>query len=85
MSSNADLEALWTGAWSELAELTGVNSADLCLLPSGQLVGTEACRGWLQDSVYDGWQVGVASGWVTGKPGVIASRWREGKDEKAAT
>jgi hypothetical protein len=77
LSRSAALEALWTDAWSELAELTADDSALLCFLPDGQLVPAEICRGWLQDSVDEGWRVRVSAGWVLGKPGVIASRWRE--------
>jgi len=76
LGNNAALEARWVAAWSALAELNVREGVALCLFPDGQTVDAEACRAWLQDSVYDGWQVDVASGWVLGRPGVIVSRWK---------
>jgi hypothetical protein len=51
-----------------------------CLLPDGQVVSVEECRSWLQQSAYEAWQLRVELGWVRGKPGIIASRWRSGED-----
>ena len=77
MSSSAETEQLWTDAWSDLYELTGGVYGVNHLLPDGRVVDLEKCKGWLQDSVYAGWSVRVECGWVLGKPGVVASRWRE--------
>ena len=71
MSGNADIEQRWTDAWSDLYELTGGVYGVQCLLPDGQIVGPEDCKGWLQESVYAGWSVRVERGWVRGQPGVV--------------
>ncbi len=77
MPGNSETEQRWVEAWSDLYGLTGNTSSADCLLPDGQTVGLEECRGWLQDSVYGGWFVRVEPGWVKGKPGIVVSRWTE--------
>jgi hypothetical protein len=44
-------------------------------------VGVEECKGWLQESVYEGFIVQVEAGWVLGHRGVVASRWLPGTGE----
>ena len=75
--SNAEIEERWIDAWNALDEIIGDRWNVRCLLSEGQVVSVDECQGWLQDSVYDGWRVKVEPGWVFGKQGVIASRWRD--------
>jgi hypothetical protein len=75
MVSNADLEMRWVDAWNDLYEIVGREEMP-CLLPDGTEVSVEACKGWLQDSVYEGYLVSVARGWVRGRPAVVVTRWR---------
>ena len=77
MPSNSETEQRWVESWSDLYELTGSTCSAECLLPDGQIVGLEACKGWLQDSVYGGWIVRVEPGCVKGKAGIVALRWTE--------
>ena len=76
MSRKSELEMHWIGAWSDLAEIVGARWDVPCLLPDGTVVSVEACKGWLQDSAYEGWSVKAEQGWVLGKRGVLVSRWR---------
>jgi hypothetical protein len=50
-----------------------------CLLPDGSIVGVEECKGWLQQSVYEGFLVRVEAGWVGHRQGVVVSRRRPGE------
>jgi hypothetical protein len=75
MTSNSEVEMRWINAWSDLYELVGERSSVACLLADGQVVDIETCKGWLQKSVYQGWEVKVEAGSVSGTVGVIASRW----------
>jgi hypothetical protein len=77
MVSNAELEGRWIAAWNDLADIVGDRWDVRCLLPDGAVVSVEDCKGWLQSSAYDDWKVGVKEGWVLGKQGVVASRWRD--------
>lgn len=74
MASNAEIEMRWVSAWSDLCEIVGDRPDVRCQLPDGSVVGVEDCKGWLQDSAYAGFRVGVAAGRVEGRPGIIASR-----------
>jgi hypothetical protein len=76
-----NIEMRWVDAWSDLYEIVGQRWDVRCCLPDGRVVDVEGCKGWLQESVYEGYDVRVEPGWVLGKPGVIASRWeREGEE-----
>ena len=75
MASNSDIEMCWVEAWSDLYELLKQRSDVKCLLPDGRVVDIEQCKGWLQDSAYQGWHVKVEAGWVLDKQGIVASRW----------
>jgi hypothetical protein len=74
MPTNADIEGLWSNAWSDLYEIIKDRWDARCLLLDGKIVGVEACKDWLQDSAYSGYVPAVSPGWVLGRPGVIASR-----------
>jgi len=75
MASNSEIEELWIAAWNDLYAI--VPEEDRCnircLLPDGEIIDFEACKGWLQDSAYAGYIPSVAGAWVLGKPGVIVS------------
>jgi hypothetical protein len=75
MASNSDIEMRWVEAWSDLYELLKQRSDVKYLLPDGRVVDIEECKGWLQDSAYQGWHVKVEAGWVLDKQGIVASRW----------
>jgi hypothetical protein len=83
MESNAEIEMRWVDAWNNLSDIVGERHGVLCLLPDGSVVDVEACRGWLQDSVYGGFAVQLKSGWVGHKLGVIASRSDLGAPNKS--
>jgi hypothetical protein len=72
--TNDEVEMRWIEAWSELFELVGERRNVRCLLPDGVVVDVEGSKGWLQDSVYAGYQVKVGPGYVLGRPGVILFR-----------
>ena len=76
MALEDDIEMRWVDAWNEVYEIAGDRWDVQCLLPDGQVVDAEACRGWLQDQVYAGWFVKVEPGWVLGKRGIVASCWQ---------
>lgn len=76
MASNADIEMRWVQAWSDLYEIIGPSHEVRCLLPDGQLVDVESCKGWLQDRVYQGWLVRLEEGERGGERIVVASCWR---------
>jgi hypothetical protein len=76
VASKTEMETRWIDAWSDLYELIGQRSNVLCKLPDGQVVDVEACKHWLQNSAYEGWEVKVELGSVAQSSGVIASRWR---------
>lgn len=77
MTSNAEIEMRWVQAWSDLYEIVG-KSSDIprIMLPDGQFVDMEACKGWLQESVYQGWFVKVDERQDKGKRVFVASRWK---------
>ena len=73
--TNSEIEDLWIEAWSKLIEIVEDEARTMrCLLPDGNVVDVERCKGWLQDSVYAGFSVDIERGWVLGHRGVIASR-----------
>lgn len=72
--SNADIEMRWVDAWNALYDLVGKRRDAPCLLPDGVVVDVERGKAWLQDSVYEGYQVTVQPGHVLGRPGVILLR-----------
>lgn len=76
MASNADIEMRWIDAWSDLYEIAPQGENPCCVLPDGRLVDVETCKGWLQDSAYQGWLVKVEKGQQNGENVVVASRWR---------
>jgi hypothetical protein len=78
MASHADIEMLWVNAWSDLYDVVGVHRGVPCQLPDGSVVDVEECKGWLQNSVYEGYRVHVQAGWVGHWQGVVVSRWRPG-------
>lgn len=75
MSTNLEKEECWIEAWKDLIELVGTSRNMECLLPNGQIVDIEDCKGWLQDSAYNGYQLDVSAGWVKGKPGILVTRF----------
>ena len=77
MASNPDVEARWVDAWNNLAEIVRDQRDVPCQLPDWSVVDPEACRGWLQDSVYGGYHVRVEAGWVGHRRGAIVHLWRE--------
>lgn len=77
MASNADIEMRWVAAWNDLCDIVGDRVDIPCQLPDWSVVDAEECRGWLQDSVYEGYLVRVEAGRVGHRRGAIAHRWRE--------
>jgi hypothetical protein len=75
MSTNLEKEERWIEAWSNLIELVGTSWKIECLLPNGQIVDVENCKGWLQDSAFEGYQLEVSAGWVKGKRGILVRRF----------
>ena len=75
MTTHTELEMRWINAWNDLYDILAQRSPEMCQLPDGSVVDIEACKGWLQDSVYEGFLVKVESGWVQGKPGVIVHKY----------
>ncbi len=76
MAIEDDIEMRWVNAWNDMYDIVGDRRDVRCLLPNGQVVDTEACRGWLQEQVYEGWSVKAEPSWVLGKQGIVASRWQ---------
>ncbi len=75
MASNEETEMRWVEAWNDLLDLARKRVGIRCLLPDGVVVDLENAKSWLQNSVYEGYQVKVESGYVLGCPGVILLRW----------
>ncbi len=76
MAIEDDVEQRWVSAWNDVYEIAAEQWNMQCQLPDGQVVDAETCRSWLQRSVYQDWLVKVEPGWVQGKPGIIATRWK---------
>jgi hypothetical protein len=79
MASKADIEMRWVDAWNELYEIVGSRHDLPCQLPDWSVVDVEECKGWLQQSVYEGYLVRVEAGWVGHRKGIIVSRWWPGE------
>ncbi len=77
MATTAEIEMRWVAAWNDLCDLVRDRHGVKCQLPDFTVVDVEECKGWLQTSAYEGYRVRVEAGRVLGKPGVIASRWKE--------
>jgi len=69
----------WVNAWSELMEIVKKRWDVRCMLPDYTVVSVKECQAWLQDSAYEGFRVSVRPGFVLGRPGVHAARWRDGE------
>lgn len=80
MESNADIEMRWVDAWNKLYEIIGDCCDVPCQLPDWSVVDIEECKGWLQQSVYEGYQVSMEAGWVGHRKGVVVSRSRPMSD-----
>jgi hypothetical protein len=76
MTTNSEKEMRWVDAWNDLYDIIGDRSNVLCQLPDGEIVDVETCKGWLQSSAYEGFELKVEAGFVRGKKAVLASRWR---------
>jgi hypothetical protein len=72
--NRADVEMLWVNAWNDLYDIIGKREDSPCVLPDYICVSAEECRGWLQQSVYQGFDVKVTRGWYEGRPAVVVSR-----------
>lgn len=72
--TNAEIEMLWVDAWNDMYDIVGKREDYPCVLPDYSCVSAEECRGWLQDSVYEGFDVQVSRGWYQGRPAVVVSR-----------
>ncbi len=77
MASNTDIEIHWFDAWDDLCDIIGDRADIPCQLPDWSVIDAESCRGWLQDSAYDGYHVRVEVGWVGHLRGAIVHRCRE--------
>ena len=74
MASNEEIEMRWVDAWNNLLGFVRGRPGVPCQLPDCTIVDVEACKGWLQQSVYEGYLVEVKEGWVGHLRGIIASR-----------
>jgi hypothetical protein len=59
MASPAELERRLVNAWVDLAFWVDTNQDMPCLLPDGSEVDAIACRNWIQESIYSGFNVRV--------------------------
>src|SRR4051812_43638078 len=55
MATNSEIEMRWVEAWNDLLDIVKGRHGIKCLLPDGAIVDVEECKGWLQDSVYQGY------------------------------
>ena len=78
MKRNADIEMRWVDAWNDLYDIVGEQLDVPCQLPDFSVVDVEECKGWLQDSAYEGYHVQVKAGWVGHRKGIIVSRSQGG-------
>lgn len=76
MPSKTDIEMRWVNAWNDLSDIVRDRRDVPCQLPDYTIVSVEDCKGWLQDSAYDGYEVAVQAGWVGHKLGVLATRFK---------
>ncbi|MBE9014529.1 hypothetical protein IQ250_30515 [Pseudanabaenaceae cyanobacterium LEGE 13415] len=79
MATNAEIEERWIEAWNDLFDIVEERWRVSCLLPDGSIVDTETCKGWLQESAYQGYCLKVEEGWVNGERGIVALRFKESK------
>jgi hypothetical protein len=79
MSTNIQLEERWIEAWNALFDIVRERWQVNCLLPDGSVVDIETCKGWLQESAYQGYCLKVEEGWINGKRGVVTLRYRGGE------
>jgi hypothetical protein len=77
MTVNTELEERWIDAWNKLFDIVGERRQFDCLLPDGSIADLETCKGWLQDSAYQGYLLKVEAAWVKGKQGVVVSRFNQ--------
>lgn len=83
MATNAETEMAWVNAWEELVRIVADRPDMPCQLPDWSVVDVETCKGWLQQAVYEGYQVSVQAGYVGHRQGVIVTRWRPGENVEA--
>ncbi len=74
MTANADTEMRWVAAWNEVYAIAGEQRDIPCQLPDWTVVALDDCLAWLQNSVYAGYRVQVAAGWVGHRRGIIVNR-----------
>lgn len=79
MSNNTEIEERWVEAWNNLFDIVGERWQVNCLLPDGAIVDIETCKGWLQESAYQGYCLRVEEGWIKGKYGIVVLRFKEGE------
>lgn len=79
MTSKADIEMRWVNAWNDLYDIM---TRDMpCLLPDGSEVSVERCKGWLQESVYEGYCVEVGRCLLRGHPAVVVTRRKDEEEQ----
>jgi hypothetical protein len=74
--SNTNIEMIWVDAWNELYDLIGSRKKVICLLPDFKEVSLDDCKGWLQDSAYDGFKLGLKEVWYKGHKAIQVSRYK---------
>lgn len=79
MTNNTEIEERWVEAWNNLFDIVGERWQVNCLLPDGAIVDIETCKGWLQESAYQGYCLRVEEGWIKGKYGIVVLRFKEGE------
>ncbi len=67
MMNNLSKELEWIEAWNDLDELIGEEWNLIFLQPDWTEMDLEDCKGWLQDSAYQGYHIGVKQVWYKGK------------------
>ena len=82
LANNEEIETRWIDAWNDLYDLIGKKSDIKCQLPDLKVVDVEECKGWLQDSAYQGYLVRVERGLILGRPGIVVSRWKDDNSER---
>jgi hypothetical protein len=77
MATNGEIETRWIDAWNDLYEITGGSLVFGCMLDDHTPVDVETMKGWLQNSVYEGWLIKVEARLIHGKTVAFGSRWTE--------
>ena len=72
--SNADIEMIWVDAWNDMYNMIGSRKNVIFLQPDFSEVSLDDCQGWLQDSAYDGYKLGMKEVWYKGKKAIQVSR-----------